>query len=521
MNHSVLVEALRARDPGALAALYDDYAGGLYAYASLLLGSPDGAQVALRDTLIAAEAHIEALADPERLRAWLYALARGEALRRRAVPPAAEDDPDPAPEDDYDGDLRRVAVNAVAALPDDEREVLELLTRHGIPEEELPFVLGTTPGHAEELHEAARARLQDLVATEILARDTAQECPDRRDILAGFGDVLDDETRERLIEHAGHCPICGPYRERQVSAAKVFDQLPRPALPQTLRVRVMSCFIDPELVPYRQFVARRTGLLGADGFPLQDVKGPRWRPQVLAGGVAAVAMALAAVVLAGALNGREDRLTQTVFGAFPPSASPPGVSAPSGTVTRHPGPATSSPAGRMAEQDARSGAVLPGAPLPAGAIRPDGSSRPAGGVPPRPAPAPPSTPSPRPSESATPFPPPPPTAPPSQPPSRPPAPTAVPPSVGAPEPPVRGPHHHPSPTASHQHKPCRTATPPASPAPSPANPPAAPSVPPSAPPQPPSEPPSEPGRARVPWHEGHGHGGHWGREGYPLTRADR
>ncbi|MEV4185448.1 hypothetical protein AB0J28_28905 [Streptosporangium canum] len=44
-----------------------------------MLGGPDGAQVALRDTLIAAEAHVHALADPGRLVTWLYAPARGSA----------------------------------------------------------------------------------------------------------------------------------------------------------------------------------------------------------------------------------------------------------------------------------------------------------------------------------------------------------------------------------------------------------------------------------------------------------
>ncbi|WP_181871324.1 RNA polymerase sigma factor [Sphaerisporangium album] len=540
MNDSVLVEALRARDPGALAALYDDYAEGLHAYASLMLGSPDGAQVALRDTLIAAEAHIEALADPGRLRAWLYALARGESLRRRSVPPAAQDDPEAGASDERsDGDLRRVAINAVAALPDDEREVLELLTRHAIPEEELPHVLGTTPARAGELHRDACSRLQDLVATEVLARDPAQECPDRRGILADFTEVLDDETRERLIEHAGHCPVCGPYRERQVSATKVFDLLPRPVLPQTLRVRVMSCFIDPELVPYRQFVARRTGLLDADGFPLQEIKGSRWRPQVLAGAVAAVAMALAALVLVSALNDRDDRLAQAVYGAFPPSSSASGVAPPAGVVPGRAGSAK--PLGPKAEEEARGRTELPGAAVPVGVVRPDArvSVRPAGGVSPRPAPvpsrpAPVPPPAPRPSVSTIPFPPPPLTAPPSRPPAS--APTVVPPTappwMGHPRPPRPRPPVRPAPTSSHQHRPSHTATTPAPSVPPPADPsvpppapppPSAPppSAPPPSAPPPSAPPPSEPGTTRGPRHEGHRGRDHWGGDQWRSDRQGR
>lgn len=73
MNDGVMAEALRARDPDALAALYDRYAEPIYQYCCALLGDPDSAQVALRDTFIAAEALIGSLADPAMFRPWLPA----------------------------------------------------------------------------------------------------------------------------------------------------------------------------------------------------------------------------------------------------------------------------------------------------------------------------------------------------------------------------------------------------------------------------------------------------------------
>ena len=80
MNDRGLVDALRARDANALAELYDKYAESVYRYCWTLTGGPDGAQVALRDTMIAVEARIHALTDPARFKVWLYALARGECL---------------------------------------------------------------------------------------------------------------------------------------------------------------------------------------------------------------------------------------------------------------------------------------------------------------------------------------------------------------------------------------------------------------------------------------------------------
>ncbi|WP_248959728.1 hypothetical protein [Sphaerisporangium perillae] len=466
MNDSVLVEALRARDPGALAALYDTYAESIYRYAWALLGNSDSAQVALRDTLIAAEAHVHALAAPERLRVWLYALARGECLRRRSALQPVDGDqtaPGTVPPDAPDADLRLVAMNAVGALPDGEREILDLLTRHAIPEDELGAVLGITASQAEQLRHAACDRLQDLVTTEILARNASPDCAGRAHILTGFSGTLDTERRERLLAHIEHCTVCAPHRERQVSAAKVFNLLPLAGLPETLRVRVMSCFIDPELVPYRRFVARRTGLLGADGFPARETKGSRRRPQILAGTVAAIAIVIAAVVLAGAVRQADAPLAGNVYGAFPAPRPPSAGQAPASSAAAEPPSSLTPVAGDT-----------PPEPSPASAV-PIAVFEPAGGLaarPPRaPAPsssAPSSFPTAKPSDKPT-------TKPTDKPTNRPtdkPAdrptggPTSVDPPVATPRPPAtppgpprERPPGRPGPRGDHQHRPRRSPCP--------------------------------------------------------------
>ncbi|MGW4641735.1 RNA polymerase sigma factor [Sphaerisporangium sp. NPDC004334] len=464
MNDSVLVEALRARDPGALAALYDTYAESIYRYARTLLEGPDSAQVALRDTLIAAEAHVHALADPGRLRVWLYALARGECVRRRsalrAMEAGDETEAAPAAPGGADGDLRLVAVNAVAALPEDEREVLDLLTRHGIPEHELAAVLGTTAEHAEQLHQSACHRLQDLVTTEILTRNASPDCDGRERVLDGFTGELDQRTRELLLEHIDHCTVCAPHRERQVSAAKVFNLLPLPELPETLRVRVMSCFIDPELVPYRRLVARRTGLLDPAGFPVHETKRARRAPALVAGAVAALAIVVAAAALVGAVRDAEGPAVSTGFVALPAPDASSSVPASPGASTRPHTSLTPIAAGTSSAPPGRS-VVLPVAPVvaigpTAAAFAPPRVSFPASPTtraprPPRPSsPAPtarPSAPTPRPSAPPTATPPGqgPPTAPPSAPPT--------PPRPPRERPPVPRPSH------THQNHPRRTPCP--------------------------------------------------------------
>ncbi|GII77551.1 hypothetical protein Sru01_25330 [Sphaerisporangium rufum] len=470
MNDSVLVEALRARDPGALAALYDSYAEGVYRYAWARLRSSDAAQVVLRDTLIAAEAHVHALADPARLRAWLYALARGECERRRAAVPLDEPDEPDEPDapagapPDGPGGAGRVAVHALAGLPADEREVLDLLTRHAIAEEDLPDVLGDTAEEVAARCRSACDRLQDLVTVQVLARRTPHECPQVAELAGGRPGPPDTETRDRLLDHLDGCEICAPHRERQVSVAKVFQHAPDTGLPETLRVRVMSCFIDPELVPYRRFVARRTGLLGPDGFPARQTKGGGRRPQALAGAVAAMAIIVGAVVLFLQVRGARDDLSPTAYRAVPAPASPgapasavpevtapPAVTPPAGTPSRTP---PAAPTGVVRPVAALRQGPFPGAAVPARPAPPVRAPAPTAGVPvPRQVPSPTSAPVTPPPAAPTA-----PTVPPAPPVTVPPAPPPVPPSGPAPGP-SAVPSAGPVPTPSHQHRPVPTPCP--------------------------------------------------------------
>ncbi|MFF0771919.1 hypothetical protein ACFYUK_23755 [Nonomuraea wenchangensis] len=354
MNDRNLVEALRARDPGAPAVLYDAYAEGVYRYCRSLLRDADAAQVALRDALIAAEAHADVLAEPARLRSWLYALARAECLRRRTagsrIPappssdppdsdppssdprtPAGSPDPewalDELPDGPGDARLRIMAWDAVHSLPPADRELLELTIQHELPDAELALVLGIPSRQVEPAREAALRHLRDAITVELLAGQDPGDCPRRAAILRGFSGRLTTERRERLVRHLSECAICAPRRGRQVAAAKVFELLPKPELPDALRLRVLSCFADPELAPYRRYVARRTSGLGVAGFPLPRKKAARRWPRALACLLAAVGAVVAIAVILQGL-GRDGVVSDVATAAFPPAGEPPAVRLP-------------------------------------------------------------------------------------------------------------------------------------------------------------------------------------------------
>jgi len=78
MKDREIVAAIVAGDPAGLAGAYDKYAESLYGYCGWLLGGPGRAAEIVQDTFVIAAARLGGLADPGRLRPWLYAVARSE-----------------------------------------------------------------------------------------------------------------------------------------------------------------------------------------------------------------------------------------------------------------------------------------------------------------------------------------------------------------------------------------------------------------------------------------------------------
>jgi DNA-directed RNA polymerase specialized sigma24 family protein len=268
MNDHLLVEALRERDAGAPAGMYAAYADRLYAYCWFQLRERDAAQVALRDAFVVAEAHIGKLRDPDRFGPWLYAIARLECARRSPVRERPPDLP-VASHDQEDVDQRITAWEAVMSLRAVSREVLELRVRHQMSIPDLAAIFDAPLKEAEAILERAHAELEAALTADILVKQGPYGCPERARLLRQRHGDLTVELSERLLAHAQECATCGAFRPRSVSAAKVYGLLPDADPPDELRLRVMSCFMDPELVGYRLFVATRVTEFTPSGFPVQ------------------------------------------------------------------------------------------------------------------------------------------------------------------------------------------------------------------------------------------------------------
>jgi hypothetical protein len=85
MQDRALVAAIITGDPDGPAEAYDRYAVPLYTYCRFMLPDPHpsaDAAAAVADTFLIATSRLTGLRDPDRLRSWLYAVARNECLRR-------------------------------------------------------------------------------------------------------------------------------------------------------------------------------------------------------------------------------------------------------------------------------------------------------------------------------------------------------------------------------------------------------------------------------------------------------
>jgi len=240
MRDSEVVAAIVAGDPAGLAAAYDKYAAPLYGYCRTLLREPADAADAVHDTFVIAASRLSALRDPERLRSWLYAVARNECHRRLrsgsdfAPLEEAADMTDESEDVSVDAERRELnaLINAgLGGVGPAEREVLELQLRQGLDGGEVAAVLGVTRNHAHALLSRARDQLHTSLGVLLVARSGRTDCPELDALLTDWDGELTVLLRKRLNRHIQHCPVCSDRRRRELAPAMFLGLAPILALP--------------------------------------------------------------------------------------------------------------------------------------------------------------------------------------------------------------------------------------------------------------------------------------------------
>ena len=244
-----LVRAATAGDRGAFAAIYDRYADRLHDFCWSVLRDRDEAADATQDAFLVAAERLGQLRDPERLRPWLYAVARSQALRRvRARSRVAPEEemtelPDPAsgPEQAAErSDLRELVWNAAAGLSERDRALLDLHLRHGLEGAELGQAMGVEPGHAYVLLSRLRDQVERSLGALLVARLGRDDCPELAAILSGWDGRFTPLIRKRVARHVDACDVCGERRRTAASPLALLAAVPPMPAPAFLRDRVLE-----------------------------------------------------------------------------------------------------------------------------------------------------------------------------------------------------------------------------------------------------------------------------------------
>jgi RNA polymerase sigma factor (sigma-70 family) len=245
MDDSKIVAAIRAADPRGLAAAYDAYAGQIYGYCRSVLHNGDAAADALQDTFVLASECIDQLRDPQRLRPWLYAIARNECrrqLRTKGRTTRLEDAEELAAEAaDLGAGLRAEEIRALVweafkGLNSRDREVLELSVRKDLDGADVAAALGVQRNHAHALLSRARQQFENAVAAVVLARSGRKDCAELDRMLDGWDGTMTVLVRKRITRHIAQCEICETPKRRDVRPSDVTHAVPgAPPPPDTPR----------------------------------------------------------------------------------------------------------------------------------------------------------------------------------------------------------------------------------------------------------------------------------------------
>jgi RNA polymerase sigma factor (sigma-70 family) len=201
MHDSEVAAAIVAGDPDGLAEAYDRYAAPLYTYCRSLLREPADAADAVQDTFVIAASKLAGLRDQNRLRPWLYAVARNECHRRlREKASAATSALDQVPEmsdesaDVAEGaeraELRALLRSAVRGLGASEQDLIQLQLRHELDVAEIAAMLGVSRNHAHALLSRARAQLEVSLGALLVARSGRGDCEALGALLEDWGVAL-------------------------------------------------------------------------------------------------------------------------------------------------------------------------------------------------------------------------------------------------------------------------------------------------------------------------------------------
>lgn len=120
-------------------------------------------------------------------------------------------------------DVRDLVWAAAGGLNPDDRQVFELMVRHGLSAPDVAAVLGISPDHAHARLSRARGQLERALGALLVARTGQQHCAELAVLLRGWDGVLTTLVRKRVSRHVESCPTCAERRRREFQPAALLS----------------------------------------------------------------------------------------------------------------------------------------------------------------------------------------------------------------------------------------------------------------------------------------------------------
>jgi RNA polymerase sigma factor (sigma-70 family) len=233
-----LVAAAASGDRTAFAAIYDRYANRLHDFCVGMLRDRDAAADCVQDAFCTAATKLTQLRDADKLRPWLYSIARNEALRHQRER-RREEPTDMLPELETTeagpetlaarSELADLVAMAAGGLSERDQTILDLTYRHQLDGLELAEVLGVSQSNAGTLVHRLRDTVERSLGALLVAR-RVHSAPDTCPELAADLDDWDGEftvlTRKRVARHVESCPGCHAVRSRMLTPAALLGGAP-------------------------------------------------------------------------------------------------------------------------------------------------------------------------------------------------------------------------------------------------------------------------------------------------------
>ncbi len=251
MDDAALVRAACEGDKQAFADIYDRYSDRIFSFLCTVVRNREDAADLLQDTFVTAAARLGQLRDPDKLRPWLYAVARHLAMkslkRTSKQGPLADDfelaDPSAGPtEMAAKSELAVLIQEAAEGLGPQDRVVLDLHLRQGLEGQELADALGVTAGHSYVMLSRMKDQVERSLGALLVARQGSKDCRKLGALLEPWDGRLSATWRKRVARHVDGCDICRELRQRILSPAAMLGLgvVPLIAAPAAARESVLG-----------------------------------------------------------------------------------------------------------------------------------------------------------------------------------------------------------------------------------------------------------------------------------------